>query len=73
MPLRFKVKLKAENSSGEQFLYIQRDDKEDLIFLTLVGEYEGKDIQIDFDPIIDEHFADTLKILLSQLEPKKEE
>lgn len=43
------VKLKAKNSSGEQTLWLQEDDGD--YYLTLVGKYNGENIQIDFDTL----------------------
>lgn len=65
-----KVKLKASNSSGDQTLWIipSHPDCNGETALTLTGEYEGEEIQIDFDPVKNEDFAKTLKFLLSQVE-----
>ena len=41
------VYLTADNSSGKQ-RFILNKEKEGSYWFTLVGEYEGKDIQIDF-------------------------
>lgn len=41
------IKLEAMNSSGEQFLELVRQDDE--FWFCLYGEYNGKEIQIDFD------------------------
>ena len=43
------VKLKAKNSSGEQTLWLQEDDGD--YYFTLVGKYNGENIQIDFDTL----------------------
>ena len=37
----------ARNSSGTQKLYLNMDSEEP--FFTLVGDYKGEDIQIDFN------------------------
>lgn len=65
-----KVKLKAKNSSGEQTLFIDINEKylDGLVALTLVGTYEGNDIQIDFDPIDEKEFAKTLLFIFIQIE-----
>ena len=44
------VLLSASNSSGSQKLFLIMDD-DGQYFFTLVGTYERKDIQIDFDTI----------------------
>ena len=46
-----KFNMYARNSSGVQTMYLtkQHDEDEAGYFFTLVGDYEGKDIQIDFD------------------------
>lgn len=41
------VELYARNSSGTQKLYLNKDGEEP--FFTLVGDYNNKPIQIDFD------------------------
>ena len=41
------IKLKAKNSSGEQTLWLITDEGE--YYFCLAGEYEGKEIQIDFE------------------------
>lgn len=41
------ISLKAKNSSGEQTLHLTEDGGE--YWFTLCGEYEGANIQIDFD------------------------
>ncbi len=43
------VKLKAKNRSGEQTLWLQEDDGD--YYFTLVGKYNGENIQIDFDTL----------------------
>ena len=40
-------KLTAKNSSGEQTLFLVHEDDE--YFFTLVGEHNGRTIQLDFD------------------------
>lgn len=42
-----KFEMYAKNSSGIQELYLNMDGDEP--FFTLVGDYRGNDIQIDFD------------------------
>lgn len=42
--------LHAKNSSGHQMLFIDRDAGDE-INLTLCGEHEGQNIQIDFNSI----------------------
>ena len=41
--------LVADNSSGKQFLHIHKDD--DGTHLTLTGDYDDQDIQIDFESL----------------------
>ena len=41
--------LNAKNSSGIQRLIVDTDKKE--TNLTLIGEFKGEPIQIDFDPL----------------------
>ncbi|MBL4575596.1 MAG: hypothetical protein JKY51_05810, partial [Opitutaceae bacterium] len=48
MPEELDVLLSASNSSGAQKLYLILDDDSNYFF-TLVGRYDNKDIQIDFD------------------------
>jgi len=50
------IKLNAENSSGKQTLYLAASGEE--FFFTLTGEYEGKPIQIDFDPMTRKQLED---------------
>lgn len=45
--IELDIQLKADNSSGIQTLYCYRQDGE--YGFTLTGDYEGKEIQIDFD------------------------
>jgi len=55
------IEIKAKNSSGEQTLYIDKyidDENEEIYSFTLVGNYEGQDIQIDFDELTPDEFRD---------------
>ncbi len=62
--------LKAKNSNGEHSLiFMRQDDWGEEYFPTLVGEYKGDAIQIDFDPL---SLADLEELILS-LELLKEE
>jgi hypothetical protein len=45
------ILLKAKNSSGKQKLYLDYHDEFNDVTATLVGRYNDKDIQIDFDSI----------------------
>lgn len=65
--------LTAKNSSGKQSLFITSDKENNEINFTLVGEYENKPIQIDFDPINQEDYqelVDYLNILKSRFRKK---
>jgi hypothetical protein len=42
--------LKAKNSNGGTFLLVNKD-YDNTISFTLLGNYEGKDIQVDFDEL----------------------
>jgi hypothetical protein len=46
---RLDFKLNAKNSSGVQTLELVKDDGE--FWFVLFGEYEGREIQIDFDEL----------------------
>lgn len=65
-----KVKFKANNSTGNQILYIDLNhpDLKGEVGLTLLGTYKGDDIQIDFNPIEDKQFAKTLRFILAQID-----
>ncbi len=52
------IKLKAKNSDGEQVLWLVEDNNE--YWFTLVGDYDKKPIQIDFD-IVDRKFLEEMK------------
>lgn len=61
--------LKAENSSGTQRLIVDPDheDLDGQAAITLVGEYEGEQIQIDFDPVDRDILKTNLQMLINQL------
>lgn len=54
--------LSAENCSGNQYLHFQEGAGEGLN-ITLTGNYEGKDIQIDFDYLTPEEVNDLIFLL----------
>lgn len=66
----FRMKLKAKNSSGEQILHVDpfHEDLDEAVAVTLVGEYEGEEIQIDFDEIPREKFKESLRMMLGAIE-----
>lgn len=68
--MTFKMKLKAKNSSGEQTLYIEpfHEDLDEAVAITLHGEYEGEEIQIDFDEVPRKQFKENLKTLIEAIE-----
>jgi len=72
LEMTHKVKFTAKNSSGEQTLYIDLDhpNLEGKVGLTLLGNYRGDDIQIDFNSIDEKQFAKTLRFILSQIDEK---
>lgn len=65
-----RFSLTAKNSSGHQVLYIDLDheDLDDGVALTLAGEYEGEQIQIDFNPIDRTLFDCILKALTKKMD-----
>ena len=67
---KMTFKLKADNSSGRQDLIVDpyHPDTPGQVAITLVGQYEGEEIQIDFDPVDRATFKANLKTLIEQLE-----
>jgi len=63
------IKLKAKNSSGTQKLYFNFQD--DIVWATLWGEYQGKNIQIDFDDISKKKIKKMRKVLKKMIKFKK--
>ena len=57
--------LSARNSTGKQYLYFDGDDEG--FWMTLIGEYETKPIQIDFDTMSRESVEDLIKLLQARL------
>lgn len=45
--MRVKFDMHARNSSGVQKMWLAKEGNE--YYFTLTGDYNGKDIQIDFD------------------------
>lgn len=67
MPEELDVLLSANNSSGAQKLYLILDD-DSQYFFTLVGNYENKDIQIDFDTMSKEELTEARDMINIMLE-----
>ncbi len=55
------IKLKAENSSGEQLLFLDKQSSTE-VSLTLVGEYREENIQIDFDTLSEKQSKKLMKL-----------
>ena len=65
--------LTASGSNGEQKLYIDHDD-EKTVWMTIVGEYKGEKIQIDFNSLNNlqfQEFADYVNLVNNKVNPKK--
>ena len=62
----------ASNSSGKQSLIFTKDTELDCVHPTLVGEYNGNDIQIDFDGLDKEDLGGLISFMGMQLEKFKE-
>jgi len=62
----------ASNSSGKQSLIFTKDTGIDWVYPTLVGEYNGNDIQIDFDGLDKEDLKDLISFMGMQLNKFKE-
>tara|TARA_R100000322_G_scaffold52917_1_gene32854 strand:+ start:592 stop:855 length:264 start_codon:yes stop_codon:yes gene_type:complete len=60
--------LTADNSSGRQNLFFDRQDDGE-ISVTLVGVYEGREIQLDFDNMTERDLDD----FISYLQRRKQE
>ena len=52
----------ADNSSGKQFLHFHTEDDGEMA-VTLTGNYEGKDIQIDFRSLDNHEVKDFIYLL----------
>jgi len=64
-----KFHIKAKNSSGKQeLIFSPSKENPEEVHATLVGEYDGKEIQIDFDPIERKEFISYAKSLIEFLE-----
>lgn len=61
----------ASNSSGKQSLIFTKDDQLDYVYPTLVGEYNGGDIQIDFDGLDKDDMKDLIGFMEMQLKKFK--
>jgi len=55
------IKLKAENSSGKQLLFLDKQSPTE-VSLTLVGEYREENIQIDFDALSEKQSKKLVKL-----------
>ncbi len=62
------IALKAKNSSGLQHLILDYNDEEKDFSFTLCGTYEGKNIQIDFDPVQKYEIQDLMSLIELRLE-----
>ena len=57
----------ASNSSGKQSLIFTKDAELGCVQPTLVGAYNGNDIQIDFDGLDKEDLSDLISFMEMQL------
>lgn len=59
------ISIKAQNSSGRQYLTMDTEDGQH--HLTLFGDYKGEPIQIDFDPLSDADVLDLMTLLRARI------
>ena len=58
--------LSAKNSESRLHLLFSREEGSEEIDPTIIGVHEGRDIQIDFDPLTDEEIDDLIHLLKRQ-------
>lgn len=63
--------LRAKNSSGTQRLFFDKEENDEFSF-TLVGEYKGEPIQIDFESMTGEEIEDLICLVRARKPESKQ-